>query len=267
MKQPRVLREAPVTGGRRRLPQETPPPVELPHHRPVEMHLGATSESSRTNAQADHHAMQLEVECAEARKAGLEQGLADAEARISRELEARWKRLHNDWEQAERRRANEWAAKNSSLDQVLAQSEQATVRKMREVERTAVSLAFEALCKICGSLGASDAGRVELISQLIGTAMATLHGQTWLAIHLSHSDYEHVVASEWGRGLVVRHSHVRFVVDDGLAPMGAVLQSDHGRFDVGLFTQLERLRGLWEKGSTEVGPPASTQGAAESSHA
>lgn len=267
MKQPRVLREALVAGGRRRLPQETPPQVASPSPLAVERLLGAADEPSRTHAQVDHHAERLEVERAEARKAGLEQGLADAEARISRELETRWKKLHSDWEQTERRRADEWAAKNASLDQVLAQSERAVVRRMREVEQQAVLLAFEALCKVCGSLGASDAGRVELISQLIGNAMEKLHGQTWLAIHLSARDYEHVVTSEWGRGLAGRHSHVRFVVDVGLEPAGAILESDHGRFDVGLFTQLERLRELWGKSWNEGAPPASGQGIAESGNA
>jgi len=182
----------------------------------------------------------------EGRAAGLQQGLADAEALLAREVESRVQVLKTQWEQAEQRRKEEHAQRQATLEALLQAVQKAMPERFLVLERQAVELAYEALCKILGpQAGEPVHGRAGLLADLLQQGMRHLKGQAWLGVKLSAQDHAALMNSEAGRALSERHPEMPFVIDPSLAPLDVVIQSDHGQLDVGLNTQLTRLRDLW----------------------
>ncbi|HEV8690107.1 MAG TPA: hypothetical protein VGQ91_07420 [Ideonella sp.] len=178
---------------------------------------------------------------------GLRQGLAEAKERIDREIESRWQAQKTQWEQAERRRADEHAQRIDALDALLQTVQKAMPERFLALERQAIELAYEALCRVCGPHAEQEPGtdRAGLLVDLLRQGVQQLRGQAWLGVRLSARDHAALQGHEAGRAFIERHPQLRFSVDASLEPLGVVLETDHGQLDVSLATQLGRLRELW----------------------
>lgn len=120
------------------------------------------------------------------------------------------------------------------------------------LERQAVELAFEALCRVCGpqSEQADGSDRAGLLVDLVRQGIGQLRGHALIGLRLATSDYSAFIESETSKALLQRYPELRVSVDSSLEPLGCIVESDHGQLDVGLATQLSRLRELWAQGAS-----------------
>ncbi|HEX5682652.1 MAG TPA: FliH/SctL family protein [Ideonella sp.] len=178
---------------------------------------------------------------------GLRQGLAEAQARIEREIESRWQAQKSQLDHAERRRTDEHAHRIATLEAMLQPMQKAMPERFLALERQAIELAYEALCRVCGPHAEQErgVGRAGLLADLMRQAVQQLRGQAWLGVRLHPKDHAVLLGSEAGRSLVERYPQVRFAADAALEPLAIVIESDHGQLDASLQTQLSRLRDLW----------------------
>lgn len=178
---------------------------------------------------------------------GLRRGMAEASTRIEKELETRWQAHKQQFEQAERRRGDEHTQRLGALDAALKTIQKALPERFMALERQAVELAFEALCRVCGpqSEQADGADRAGLLVDLVRQGIGQLRGHALIGLRLASSDYTAFMESEPSKALLERYPELRVTVDPSLEPLGCIVESDHGQLDVGLSTQLSRLRELW----------------------
>lgn len=189
---------------------------------------------------------------------GLRRGLAEAHERIEKELETRWNAHKQQFEQAERRRSDEHAQRLAGLDAMLKTIQKALPDRFMALERQAVELSYEALCKVCGPQPEQSAGsdRAGLLVDLVRQGIGQLRGHALVGVRLGAADHAAFMASDASKTLLDRYPELRVSVDPSLEPLGCVVESDHGQLDVGLATQLARLRDLWAAetlGSAEEG--------------
>jgi flagellar assembly protein FliH len=183
---------------------------------------------------------------------GLRRGLAEADARIEKELESRWNSYKQQFEQAERRRSEEHGQRVGALDATLQTIQKALPERFMALERQAVELAYEALCRVCGpqSEQASGSDRAGLLVDLVRQGIAQLRGHALIGLRLGTADHAAFVNSEASKVLLDRYPELRVSLDPSLEPLGCMVESDHGQLDVGLSTQLSRLRELWAQAAT-----------------
>lgn len=193
---------------------------------------------------------------------GLRQGLADAQARLEREIDGRWQTQRLQAEQAEKRRSEEHAQRLAALDNLLQTVQKALPERFLALERGAIELAYEALCRVCGPHAEQQASpdRAGLLADILRQGVYQLRGQPWLGVRLHPRDHAALMASEPGRTLLARHPEVRIQPDASLEPLAAVIESDHGQLDVGLGTQLTRLKDLWAAADQDRALPLMDRG-------
>jgi flagellar biosynthesis/type III secretory pathway protein FliH len=178
---------------------------------------------------------------AEGYAAGLEKGLADATARIAEEMDTRQRRLAAQFSQAEARLATDQARQFAVLDALIQALEKAAFVQAPALERQAIALALEALCK----LAEPNAGRQQLLVDLVKKALTQLRGNALLTIRMHPADLAELTSTADGRALVEQRASAQWAADPSLERGACLLDSDHGRLDAGLHTQLDRLRELW----------------------
>lgn len=242
MSAPRVLR-SPVLDGQRRVLGGTAPQAP----QPAGSAPAAASLPMATTAPAFDAG----------REEGLRQGLAEAQTLIEREIESRWQAQKAQFEQAEKRRADEHAQRLAALDALLQTAQKALPERFLALERQAIELAYEALCRVCGPHAEQTPGadRAGLMADLLRQGVHQLRGQPWLGVRLHPRDHAALLHSEAGRALFEHHPQLRIQVDATVAPLSGVIESDHGQLDVGLQTQLARLGELWAQADAEVVRP------------
>lgn len=233
----RVLR-SPALGSQRRLLGEAPP-----SSRPtVPAPLIASPEPAPT---AEFDAGYAE---------GLRQGLADAQTHLAREIDLRRQALDTQAEQAEKRRQDEQGQRIAALEQLLQTVQKALPERFLALERGAIELAYEALCRVCGPHAEqhTGAGRAGLLADILRQGVHQLRGQPWLGLRLHPRDHDALMASDAGRALLARHPELRVQIDASLEPLAAIIESDHGQLDVSLATQLARLKDLWAHANHDI---------------
>ncbi|WP_439384748.1 hypothetical protein [Ideonella sp. YS5] len=180
---------------------------------------------------------------------GLRQGLADAQTRLDREIELRLQALQKQAEQAEKRRHDEHGQRIAALEHLLQTVQKALPERFLALEREAIELAYEALCRVCGPHAEqhTGAGRAGLLVDILRQGVHQLRGQPWLGVRLHPRDHDALVASDAGRTMLARHPELRVQIAPSLEPLAAIIESDHGQLDVSLATQLGRLKDLWNR--------------------
>jgi flagellar biosynthesis/type III secretory pathway protein FliH len=180
---------------------------------------------------------------------GLRQGLVDAQARLEREIDLRRQALQTQVEQAEKQRRDEHGQRIAALEHLLQTVQKALPDRFLALEREAIELAYEALCRVCGPHAEHNAGagRAGLLADILRQGVHQLRGQPWLGVRLHPRDHAALVASDAGRVLLARHPELRVQMDPTLEPLAAVLESDHGQLDVSLGIQLARLKDVWAR--------------------
>jgi len=172
--------------------------------------------------------------------------LVDAPTKIDQEVDRRYQALKSQCELAERRRSEEHRQQMASLEALVHTLQKAIPERFLALERQALELAYEALCRICGPLDvqgpAGDRGG--MLADLLRQGLTQLRG------HLA------LQRSEQARALLTPLVHV--TEDNTLLPLSIVVETDHGHLDISLSTQLERLKELWLSASelrgADVGP-------------
>lgn len=207
----------------------------------------AASAPEATQALAERSTAETEADKGYAE--GLRRGLADAQARLEREIEQRAKSIQARLEQSERRRQDEHGQRLAGLNALHDRFQSALANRLEAVEQEAIGLAFEALCRVCGPQGPEGraSSRGDLIADVVRQGVCQLRGQAWLALRVHPLVHEALMASEAGRVLLEEQAGLRVQVDPSLEPMGVVVEGDQGGIDVGMDTQLARLKDLWSQ--------------------
>lgn len=221
-----VLRQAPVDGNRRAIGQTAPPAPEA-----VTMPRQPITPSGTADGYAE----------------GLRQGLADAQARIEKELETRWQAAQARLDDAAERQAAQLQQRLDTLDAL----HEALPERFVALERQAIELAFEALCRVCGP----QPDRGGLLADLVRHSIDQLRNQALTNVRLQPDDHAAFAASPVGAALIDRYTEVRWLADPSVAPGGCRIETDHGQLDAGLLTQLDRLRELWSAAAHSSSPP------------
>ncbi|QPF74676.1 hypothetical protein G8A07_18290 [Roseateles sp. DAIF2] len=186
---------------------------------------------------------QLAVALAEAERAGYQQGLANGRKEAQQELAREKDALARQAEAHE-------AERQRSMSSVLAQLEQQleAVREEQRLDRErllarSVELAFEGVCLLLGR----KEGRREMLLQLIGAALDRWTGAALPMLRIGEDDHALLLGDAPEPRLQALLARVTLVVDRSMASMKAHLEDDEGGVDIGMETQLQALRNIWNE--------------------
>lgn len=172
---------------------------------------------------------------------GLAQGLADAATRTNAALDTRRRQLEADAEKYERSRADAHRERVTAFDAALSGLPRALAEQAAQVERDAIGLAYAALCRVLGT----ESTRAAVLAELVRQALSERHNQSVLAVRLHAADLQALTNDAAGAAAMDACPAVQWKADAGLQRGDCLLDSEHGQVDVSLWTQLERLRLLW----------------------
>lgn len=215
---------------------------------PASAMAGAAAYAPEDEARIEEALMQAET-------AGYQQGLAKAQRDADGVLAKARDALEAEFRQREAQRQAEVAEALARLEGALqgVTAEQQSLRQ--QVSGLAVSLAFEALCRLL----ARSQDRRQILLDLVTEALdrSGLAGQGALPVlRLSRADAQLLAAA--GEEAQAVLSRVQVVEANGLLPMEALLERSGAGLDIGLRTQLELLRAAW---SDTLARHAATHGA------
>jgi flagellar assembly protein FliH len=179
----------------------------------------------------------------EGRRIGLERGMAEADARIQEAVAAARAALD-----AEAARRDESASKARAtlvrgLNDLRREFEAAAQARLESLEGDAISLAFEAVCRIVGE-GAEQA---EQVARCVRTSMQALRGQGLLRVRLHPGDLERLRETAEGVAMTGRSDVTQWVADPGVISGGCIFDTDLGSVDARMDVQLSRLRQAWSE--------------------
>jgi flagellar assembly protein FliH len=179
--------------------------------------------------------------CDEGRRVGLEKGMAEADERVQEAIASSRLVL-----EAEAGRRQDAAGKVHSelvrdLGELTRNFESALAFRLEGLERDAVALAFEAVCRIFGK----GVIQPEQVAGLVRTSMQALRGKSLLRVHLHPRDLEFLLACAEGRSLTGQSDSVEWLADANVVSGGCVFDTELGSVDARMDVQLSRLRQLW----------------------
>jgi flagellar assembly protein FliH len=195
--------------------------------------------------------------CEEGRRVGLERGLAEAEVRSREALESLRVGLEAQASRREKERDASRSELLKDLDDLRGQFEAAAAACLERLERDAVTLAFEAVCRIVGE-GSGQAGHV---ARCVRTSMQALRAAKLLRVRLHPDDLERLSLSAEGKALIRPSDAVEWVADQSITCGGCVFDTDLGSVDARMDVQLAGLRQAWSEAARQL---ASTPGAPRS---
>jgi len=167
---------------------------------------------------------------------GHEEGLAAARREAQQRLEAAQARLNEQRETLER----EHAGRLKQLEQLADALRQAESTLPARQQQAVVNLAYEALLRIL-----NDAHHARpLIARIVDQSLRE-QPEHALSIRLSPQDYLALEADRELKALFARRPDIVCVADDTLAPGDCLIDSEQGRQDLSLATQLANLSAAW----------------------
>lgn len=185
---------------------------------------------------ADERRLEHQAVLEKARREGLAQGLADAEAELAKRVEAVALKLR----EAQRLDAQRLETRVAALDESISGLASALAQHARHAEEVAVEAAFAALVRVLGQKSADRALMRELCEEALksrGIGAATLR--------LSPADHPDVDLGD---------THLSVVADSSLSPGQCVLESPRGASDTGLDVRLEAIKRAFLDGLAAHGP-------------
>jgi flagellar assembly protein FliH len=224
---------------------------------PVALGLPAVDREANTPAPAAPDPGQA---MADARAAGYERGLADAQARIAADFERRDAQRQAQAEAARAGMARAEQERGEHVQRVLAQLGRAHEQALHDIERQAAALAFEAVCRVLApAVDDPRPAQAALAAAFVRQAMAATHGgAAQVALRLHPRDLQALGAGP-AHDLA---PHVRWIADPRCEPLSVVLEGRGGRVEAGLEHSLGQLRSLWAEAlaAGSAGGPPTTGG-------
>lgn len=172
---------------------------------------------------------------------GLQQGLAEAEKRIQAAIKELQRRNERDQESAAQQRTKVLQSMQARLEDVLTHLLATNEQHVAALEVQAVELAFGALCKIIGA----RQERATMLRGAIEQQLQTLRSGNHLKIRLAGEDLAQLRSDAPLMDALARHTAIEWVADTRLKPGACLVESGLGQVDIGLKTQLTRLREVW----------------------
>ncbi|WKB51656.1 FliH/SctL family protein [Eleftheria terrae] len=123
------------------------------------------------------------------------------------------------------------------IDAALARIEAEQRASLQRLQDDVGSIAFAAVCRILGEHAVTPAA----VAACVGTQLQALPHQGPVTVRLHPSDVQALQPWLKAEG---RSQPLVLVADDSLALGGCILESEHGRHDAGLDTQLRRLKAV-----------------------
>lgn len=191
--------------------------------------------------------------CEEGRRAGIEKGMAEADARIQEAMTLAQAQGRDEAVRRDELARKAWAEQVREMADLRRAFESAAEARIESLERDAVALAFEALCRIVGETAEQPAH----LARLVRTSMAQLRGAGLLRVRLHPRDLERLRQVADGIELTMPSDVVRWLPDPAVLPGGCVFDSDAGSLDARLETQLARLRDAWSAAADSWDPVSS----------
>lgn len=180
-------------------------------------------------------------------EAGVREGLKDAQRQITELLEAQVAKLEAQAHAQLDKQTQEHAQRIERMDQLLDSLESAVTARLSELEPQAVALAFEALCKLLGQ----PSTHADTLAGFVQHGVHQIRHGALLSIKLHPADLALLAQHPDRATLEQRHPGMQWEADAKAARGNCTLVTDRGNLDVGLFTQLQRLRELWAEGAVE----------------
>jgi flagellar biosynthesis/type III secretory pathway protein FliH len=185
---------------------------------------------------------------------GLRQGLAQAEQRLAaaqRDLQAR---AEQDMEALRRRLADSQQQEVARLKELATSLQDVLAAHLAALEKKAAQLAFAAVCKIL----CAPQERAQVLQAVVEGQLASFRQQGRLTVRLNPSDHQLIEASAQASAAW------QWVADPRLRPGDCVIDQAAGQVDLGLDTQLTRLRDTWLMALAAEALPATDAAAVDS---
>ena len=134
---------------------------------------------------------------------------------------------------AEQQREAEHKERAAAFARLLAQIAQAAQREETALEQLAVTIAYEAICKVAGDTLVTPEGTLAVVRK----AMQAVNQRNVVAVHLAPQD-EAALRQLDATGLP---SHIQLHADDRVALGGCIVESNMGELDARLEAQLRAI--------------------------
>lgn len=195
---------------------------------------------------------------AEGFEAGLKEGRAEAQRRLEEAIQAAQATAHAEAQAMLRKEAErltqQWQERAARLE-ALPDAVSAAVREhLDHLEREAVGLAFEALCRLLGA----QAGRRETLEALVAQALSQVRTRP-LRIRLDPADLA-LLADAGATSRRSAHPELQWIADPAVGAAGCVIEAEAGDLDASLRTQLDRLLRGWQEALGDA-PDGAAKGA------
>lgn len=200
------------------------------------------AEAAAPNGRHADLRMLVEEDRARGHAEGMKQGLAEAEQRIRDAIGAHEHRLTEQFEAAQVKRGEEAMQRLAVLDGVMQAFLRAHETQRREMEDDAVALALTALTKVLGA----ETGREQVLAGLVQQGLSHLQSAGH-RIRLHPMDLQLLASGADGRDLLARHPSLQWIADPSLERGSCHIDADRGTLDVGLTSQLARIRDIWSR--------------------
>lgn len=175
-------------------------------------------------------------------EAGIRQGLVDAQPRVAEAVAA----ARAEFERTANQRLREFEAEIGTrlgrIDRLLAGLDAALAKRLDELERDAVELAYAAVCKVVGE----QAGQGEAVARFVRHGIEALRGAPLLSVRLHEADLRALQAHPQGREVMAGAPQLRWLADAAVPAGGCLFETPSGTLDARLDTQLAALRAAWD---------------------
>lgn len=217
----------------------------------VSMGTFASGQQAEENRKKGVAAVDFSGAQEQAKRDGYRDGMAQAQHQIEAEVEKRTRLLQQRFDEQSQRQLAAHHQALARLDSLLTSIDRAAPAQFSALETQVLELAFAALCRILGPQVSEESGnekaRANLLAALIQQGMAQLRGQALFKVRLHPADQQALGNDVSVQSLLQRHGTVTLQADASLAPLSPRLHTELGQLDIGLLTQLDRLRQAWQQ--------------------
>lgn len=183
---------------------------------------------------------------------GFQEGLTDAAQKIEQATRQAVNAARSEALAAldsERKRMESALAEHVAVTQrVLEQVQRSLAVGLRSIEEQAISLAFDAVCRVVGDSAASF-GTVRAV---VERALSELAGKPILCVRMRPDDLATLQAGADPQAMFPGFPSIKWVADETIAVGGCVVDTATGTLDARLEVQLRNLGNAWRNSVAEL---------------
>lgn len=182
---------------------------------------------------------------------GLQEGLADAAQKIEQATRQAVNAARSEALAAldsERKRMESALAEHIAVTQrVLEQVQRSLAVGLRSIEEQAISLAFDAVCRVVGDSAASFG----TVRSVVERTLSELAGKPILCVRMRPDDLATLQAGADAQAMFPGFPSINWVADETIAVGGCVVDTATGTLDARFEVQLRNLGNAWRNSVSE----------------